>query len=77
VVEKPMQNAGVRPMQEANIHNPHSTKHFGRPTVQWLDSVDKDMKIMGIRNMTRNLHEWDHRLAAVEEAKVHDGQKQQ
>ena len=77
VVETPLQNAGARPMQKANIHNPHSTKHFGRPNIQWLDSVDKDMKIMGIINLTRNSHEWDHRWAAVEEAKVHDGQQQQ
>jgi hypothetical protein len=36
----------------------------------WLDSVEDDLKTMGIRNWKRKSQDRDHRKARVEQAKV-------
>jgi hypothetical protein len=37
----------------------------------WLDSVEDDLMVMGIRNWKRKSQDRDQRKARVEEAKVH------
>jgi hypothetical protein len=49
------------------------TKKSGRPRKRWIDEVEDDLKIMGIRNwhaVAKDHQEW---RKIVLEAKVHNG----
>ena len=61
------------PCRKLTFHKPEDTRQVGRPAFRWLDSVDKDMKIMGFRNWRQKLQDRDQWRTVVEGGKVHDG----
>jgi hypothetical protein len=58
------------PCRKLAFHKPEGTRQVGRPAVRWLDSVGKDLNIMGVRNWRCKLQNQDQRRALREEAKV-------
>jgi hypothetical protein len=36
-------------MQEINLSKPEGTRRAGRPSLRWLDSVEKDIRLRGIQ----------------------------
>jgi hypothetical protein len=61
-------------MQELTLHKPEGTRRVGRPAIRCLDSVEEDLKTMGIRNWRQKSKDLDQWRAIVKEAKVHNGQ---
>jgi hypothetical protein len=37
------------PLRKATFYNPKGTRRPGRPSLRWLDNVQKDIRILGIR----------------------------
>jgi hypothetical protein len=52
---------------------PEGTRRVGRPAVRWLDSVEEDLKTMGVRMYRRKSQNRDQWRTIVQEAKVHLG----
>jgi hypothetical protein len=50
---------------------PEGTRQVGIPAIRWLDSIEEDLKIMGIRNWRQKTQDQDQWRAVVEEAKIH------
>jgi len=61
------------PCRKLTLHKPEGTRRVGRPAIRWLDSIEEDLKIMGVRNWRRKTQDRDQWRAIVEEAKVHCG----
>jgi hypothetical protein len=59
------------PCRKLTLHKPEGTRRVGRPAVRWLDSIEEDIKIMGVRNWRRKTQDRDRWRAIVEETKVH------
>jgi hypothetical protein len=61
------------PYRKLTVHKPDSTRRVGRPVVRWLDSIEDDLKILGITNWRRKTRDRDQLRAIMEEAKVQSG----
>jgi hypothetical protein len=61
------------PCRTLTLHKPEGTRRGGRPDIRWLDSVEEDLKTMGVRNWRRKTQDLDQCRAIVKEAKVHHG----
>jgi hypothetical protein len=61
------------PCRKLTLHKPEGTRRIGRPASRWLDSIEEDFKIMGVRNWRRKSLDRDQWTAIVKEAKVHHG----
>jgi hypothetical protein len=49
------------------------TRRVGRPAIRWLNSVEEDLKITGVRNCIRKSQDRDQWRAIGKGAKVHHG----
>jgi hypothetical protein len=49
------------------------TRKRGRPRKRWIDEVEDDLKIMGIRNWLAMAKDRQERRKIILEAKVHNG----
>jgi hypothetical protein len=61
------------PCGKLTLHKPDGTGRVGRPVIRWLNAIQEDVKIMGVRNWRRKTQDRDQWRAIVEEAKVHCG----
>jgi hypothetical protein len=61
------------PCRKSTLHKPDGNPRAGRPAVRWLDSVEEDLKTMGVRNWRRKTQDRDQWRAIVKETKVHHG----
>jgi hypothetical protein len=61
------------PCRKLTLHKPEGTGRVGAPAIRWLDSIEEDLKIIGVRNWRRRTQDRDQWRAIVEEAKVHCG----
>ena len=50
---------------------PEGTRRVGKPELRWLESVEEDLKTMGVRNWRRKSRDRDEWRTILEEAKVH------
>jgi hypothetical protein len=41
------------PCRKVTLHKPEDTRRDCRPATGWLDSIEEDIKIMGVRNWRR------------------------
>jgi hypothetical protein len=62
------------PCRKLTLHKPEGTPWVGRTAVTWLDSVEEDLKITGVRNWRRKSQNRNQWRAIVEEAKVLRGE---
>jgi hypothetical protein len=58
------------PCRKLTLHKPEGNRRLGRPAIRWLDSDEKYVKKMDIRNWTRNIQVRDKWRAIVKEVKV-------
>jgi hypothetical protein len=67
-------------MQEQNpctklaLHKLEGTLRVGTSPIRWLDSVEEDLKAMGVRNWRRKSQDRNQWRATVKEVKGHHGQ---
>jgi hypothetical protein len=59
------------PCRKLTLHKSEDTRQIGRPASRWLDAIQEDLKIMGIRNWGRKSQEWEQRKTIVKNAKGH------
>jgi hypothetical protein len=66
-------------MQEQNpgmkltLHKPEGTGRVSRLAVRWLDSVEENLKTIGVRNWRRKSQDRDQESATVKEVEVFHG----
>jgi hypothetical protein len=62
-------------VSENRINKPFATRRIGKPKLRWLDSVEEDLKKMGVKNWRRKKQGNEQWNTILEEAKVHQGLK--
>jgi hypothetical protein len=67
------QNAGAEPLQEVNSAQTRGHPTVDRPAIGWLDSIEEDLRAMGVRNWRRKSQYRDQWKAIVKEANAHHG----
>jgi hypothetical protein len=65
----PVRMQEQNPCRKLTLHKPEGTRRVGRPAVGRLDSVEADLKIMGVRK-SQDRDQWRE---IMKEAKVHQG----
>ena len=61
------------PCIKLTIPKPEGTRRVGKPRLRWLESVEEDLKNIGVRNWKRKSQDREQWWTIVEEAKVHQG----
>ena len=58
-------------MEGLHFLKPEGTWQVGKPKLRWLESVEEDVKKMGVRNWRRERQNREQWRTILEEAKVH------
>jgi hypothetical protein len=61
------------PCRKFTLHKPESTRRVGRPRVRWLESVETDLRKIGLKTWRRKTHDTEEWRTILKEAKVHQG----
>jgi hypothetical protein len=61
------------PCRTLTVLKPEDTRRVGKPELRWLESVEGDLKNMGVRNWRRESRDRDEWRTIWEEAKVLQG----
>jgi hypothetical protein len=61
------------PCRKLTLHKPDSTQCVRKPRLRWLESVEEDLKKMGIRNWRCKLLHRKQWRTIFEVANVHQG----
>ena len=59
------------PCRKFTLLEPEGTRHAGKPKLRWLESVEEDLKQMGVRNWRRKSQDREKWRIISEEAMVH------
>jgi hypothetical protein len=59
------------PYRKFTLHKPGANRRVGRPAVKWLDSVEDDLKKIGVRYCRLKSQDWNQWRKTVKEPKVH------
>jgi hypothetical protein len=57
--------------RKLTLCKPKGIQHVGKPKLSWLESVEKDLKNMGMRAWRRKSQDREEWMMILEEAKVH------
>jgi hypothetical protein len=60
------------PCRKLTLLKPESTRCVEKPKLRWLESVEEDLKNMGVRNWRRESRDRDGWRTILEEAKVQE-----
>jgi len=63
----------VDPCRKLTVLKLEGTQLVGKHQLMWLESVEEDVKNMGIRNWRRKLQNEEQWRTILEEAKIHHG----
>jgi hypothetical protein len=55
------------------LHKPEGTRHVGKPRAKWLESVETDLRKMGVKNLRRKTQDREQGRTILKEAKFHQG----
>jgi hypothetical protein len=66
-----MQQLG--PGRELTLHKPEGTRRVGKPRARWLESVETDLRKMGVKNWRRKAQDRELWRTILKGAKVHRG----
>ena len=58
------------PFRNLTLLKPEGTRRAGKPKLRWLESVQEDLKNMGVRNWRRKSRDRDEWRTILEDAKV-------
>jgi hypothetical protein len=65
------------PCRKLTLHKPEGTRCIRKPRVRWPESVETDLKKMGIKNWRHKTQDQEQCKTILKEAKVHQGLQQQ
>jgi hypothetical protein len=63
----------ISPCRKLTFSKPEGTRRAGRPSQKRLDSVEKDLRLLGIRGWKTNALDRNLWRRIMEEAKTHTG----
>jgi hypothetical protein len=63
----------ISPCRKLTFSKPQGTRRAGRPSLRWLDSVEKDLRLLGIRGWKTKALDRNLWRRILEEAKTHTG----
>jgi hypothetical protein len=63
----------LEPCIKLTVHKLEGTRRVGKPSLRWLESVEEDLKNIGVWNWIRKSRDREQWRAIVVEAKVHRG----
>ena len=61
------------PQRKLTVLKIEGTRRVGKPKLRWLESVEKNLKEMGMRNWRRQQQDREQQKVILVEAKVHQG----
>jgi hypothetical protein len=61
------------PCRKLTLHKPEGTRRVGNPRVRWLESVETDLRQMGVKNWRRKAQGREEWRTILIEAKVLQG----
>ena len=61
------------PCRKIILLKPEGTQHVGKPRLRWFESVEEDLKNMGVRNWRRKSQDQEQWKAILVQAKVDRG----
>jgi hypothetical protein len=59
------------PCRKLTLHKPEGTRRVGKPRVKWLESVETDLRKMGVKNWSRKTRGREEWRTILNEAKLH------
>jgi hypothetical protein len=63
----------ISPYRKLTFSKPEGTRRAGRPNLRWLDSVEKDLRLLGIRGWKTKALDRNLWRRIMEDAKTHSG----
>jgi hypothetical protein len=61
------------PCRKLTLNKPEGTWRVGRPSARWLESVETDLRKMGVKNWRRKAQDREQWRTILKEGKVHQG----
>jgi hypothetical protein len=61
------------PCRKLTLQKLSGTRGVGKRRVRWLESVETDLRKMGVKNLRRNTQDKEEWRTILQEAKVHRG----
>jgi hypothetical protein len=61
------------PCRKLTLYKPEDTRRVRKPRARWLESVETDLKKMGVKNWRHKTQDQEHWRIILKEAKVHQG----
>jgi hypothetical protein len=59
------------PCRKLTLHKPEGTRHVEKPRARWLESVETDLRKMGVKNWWRKTQDREQWRTVLIEAEVH------
>jgi hypothetical protein len=63
----------VGPCRKLTLHKPEGTRRVRKPRVRWLESVETDLRKMGVKSWRCKMQDREEWRTILREAKVHQG----
>jgi hypothetical protein len=61
------------PCRELTLYKAEGTRRVGKPRARWLESVETDLRKMGVKNWRRKAQDRKQCRTILKKAKIHQG----